>query len=383
VAGKSRLRAGDLVEVRSREEILQTLDRTGGLDALPFMPEMFQFCGRRFRVYKRAHKTCDTVNDYKGRRMDAAVHLEGLRCDGQGHGGCQAGCLLYWKEAWLRKVDDADRSSSAVAARHLAADAPSGHCTEADVIAGAQQAPDAVTGEPVYVCQATQVPAATTRLPWWSAGQYFEDYTSGNVGLARMACGLLYRGYDNVIHLGIGLGAPMRWLYDTFQRIRGGRPYPARSGNIPAGERTPTVKSELQEGDLVRVKSYDAILATCDQSGRNRGMTFDAEMVPYCGGTHRVLKKVTRIINEKTGRMQPISNPCIILDEVVCQSRYSACRLFCPRSVYPYWREIWLEKLPQTQTAGSLASDATKREARPSRSGAFVPVASLRAHADR
>jgi hypothetical protein len=255
---------------------------------------------------------------------------------------------------------------------------------EADVIAGAQREPDPETGEPVYVCQATQVPAATERLPWWHVGQYIEDYTSGNVGLVRMACGLMYRGYDNVMHLGIGIGAPMRWLYDTFQRLRGGRPYPARNGSIPPRERTPTVKSALQPGDLVRVKSYEAILATCDHTGRNRGMTFDAEMAPYCGGTHRVLKKVTHIINERTGRMQPIGNSAIILDEVVCQSRYSACRLFCPRSVYPYWREIWLEKVPEAHASErAVASDATDREAAASASSTFVPVTALRVHTER
>ena len=349
--GRTRqLRAGDLVEVCSREDILATLDRNGQLEALPFMPEMFQFCGRRFRVSKRAHKTCDTVNDYKGRRMNATVHLEGLRCDGAAHGGCQAGCLLYWKEAWLRQVDASDPVQVRMSGRDIAP--AGGHgCTDADVIAGTQQAPDPATGEPVYVCQTTQVPAATETLAWWDLSQYVEDFTSGNVGFARMASGLMFRAYDNIIHLGIGLGAPMRWLYDAFQRIRGGRPYPGRVGTIPRGERTPTVKAELQPGDLVRVKSYQAILATCDQSGKNRGMTFDAEMVPYCGGTFRVLKKVTHIINEQTGKMQPIANPCIILDGVVCQSRYSACRLFCPRSVYPYWREIWLEKVPQGQEA--------------------------------
>ena len=26
------------------------------------MPQMFEYCGKRFKVYKRAHKTCDTVN---------------------------------------------------------------------------------------------------------------------------------------------------------------------------------------------------------------------------------------------------------------------------------------------------------------------------------
>ncbi len=51
------LRAGDLVEVRSEDEILRTLDSRGTLDSLPFMPEMLPFCGKRFRVSKRADVT--------------------------------------------------------------------------------------------------------------------------------------------------------------------------------------------------------------------------------------------------------------------------------------------------------------------------------------
>ena len=100
----------------------------------------------------------------------------------------------------------------------------------------------------------------------------------------------------------------------------------------------------LQPGDLVRVKSHEEILKTLDTDGKNRGMAWDAEMVPYCGKTYRVLKRVSRIINERTGEMQEMKTPCIILDSVVCQSRYSHCRMFCPRSIYSYWREIWLER---------------------------------------
>src|ERR1044071_1652973 len=100
------IRAGDFVEVRSKEEILSTLDENGQLENLPFMPQMFQYCGKTFRVYKRAHKTCDTVNKPAGRRMSNAVHLEGIRCDGQANGGCQAGCLIFWKVAWLKKTSD-------------------------------------------------------------------------------------------------------------------------------------------------------------------------------------------------------------------------------------------------------------------------------------
>ena len=83
----------------SAEEILATLDSEGGVDGLPFMAEMLQYCGRRFRVFKSAHKSCNTLGGGGIRRMPDAVFLEDLRCDGQAHGGCQAGCLLFWKKA--------------------------------------------------------------------------------------------------------------------------------------------------------------------------------------------------------------------------------------------------------------------------------------------
>src|SRR5882762_6627696 len=170
------LRVGDVVEIRSREEILSTLDEKGCLENLPFMPEMFAFCGQRYRVYKRAHKTCDTVNDCKdkGRRMKDAVHLEGIRCDGQAHGGCEASCLIFWKVAWLRKIEpnqeNAETSQGMQKGRRQAL--PS-QCAEADVWAATQR-PGMANGEPAYVCQATQVPAATNPLPWWNWRQYVE-----------------------------------------------------------------------------------------------------------------------------------------------------------------------------------------------------------------
>jgi hypothetical protein len=40
-----KTRAGDWVEVRSKEEILRTLDKSARLDGLPFMPQMFNYCG--------------------------------------------------------------------------------------------------------------------------------------------------------------------------------------------------------------------------------------------------------------------------------------------------------------------------------------------------
>ena len=95
---------GDLVEIRSAEEILAGLDSRGEHDSLQFMPEMLQYCGRTFRIDKIAGKTCDTVNWSGMREMRSTVHLADVRCDGQAHGGCQAGCLIYWKTSWLKPV---------------------------------------------------------------------------------------------------------------------------------------------------------------------------------------------------------------------------------------------------------------------------------------
>src|SRR5579859_3985277 len=98
------LRRGDLVEVRSATEILATLDERGELEGVPFMPEMVRLCGQRFKVSARAERVCDTINWSGARSIINTVLLEDRRCDGSGHGGCEAECRLYWKEAWLVRV---------------------------------------------------------------------------------------------------------------------------------------------------------------------------------------------------------------------------------------------------------------------------------------
>jgi len=352
-----KLRVGDWVEVRSREEILRTLDRKGQLEGLPFMPQMFQYCGRRFKIYRRAHKTCDTVFPVRGRRMAGAVHLE-TRCNGLGYGECQAGCLIFWKEAWLKRVkSENDQSESAqkdTSFQRAAVDRNAG-CTEQDVWAGALASGRQNEPEPVYICQATQLPYATTELHWWDMRQYIEDFTSGNAGMWQIMKGGIYAGYYRLSLSRLGLGPLMRWFYDRFHPLWRGTLFPRHRGIIRVDEPTPVPASplNLQPGELVRVKSHGEILKTLNTENKNRGLFFDAEMVPFCGGTYRVLKRVNKIIDEKTGKMIKMKSESIILQGVFCQSRYSDCRMFCPRAIYSYWREIWLERVsPKDRDAG-------------------------------
>lgn len=340
-----KLRAGDWVKVKTKTEILATLDRNGRLDEMPFMPQMFQYCGQPFRVYKRAHKTCDTVNGTGGRRVTDAIHLD-IRCDGEAYGGCQAACLIFWKMAWLRKTDAAKicingekkLETNTLYYSRIA------NCTETDILAGIKRTGGTADTELIYTCQATQLPYFTSLLRWWDVRQYIEDYTSANASLGRIAKGCLYVTY-HLLAKRRRLGRPFRWFYDIFQSLLGGAPYPRRSGSIPLGQGTPSARLNLRPGELVRVKPYKEILMTIDANNRNKGLWFDAEHVPYCGGVYRVKSRVNKIIDEKTGKLILLKNESIILDGVICQARFSDCRMFCPRSIYPWWREIWLERL--------------------------------------
>ncbi len=355
------LRVGELVEVRSEAEILATLDANGSLDGLPFMPEMLRFCGRRLRVYRRADKTCDTITGQNlGLRMRRSLHLEGARCDGADHGGCQAECLLFWKEAWLRRVEPARGSLLwrlvADSQTRSAATAPRAPgCTAAVLHELTQQAGASDPANPKFRCQATELLSATSPLPWWQPGQYLRDWLSGNVSLVFLLRAMLFRALAKIVRTGRGYRVK-RKLYEGLARLLGEVPWPYDSGTLPG--RTPKELLHLQPGDLVEVKSRAEILATLN--GRlNRGMAFAPEMVRYCGGTYRVRARAEEIIDEKTGLMIRLGNDCIILEDVVCQSECSSRRLFCPRSIYPYWREIWLRRAAEGPDAPGGAKDAS------------------------
>jgi len=335
------LRAGELVEIRSREEIMATLDADGCLEGLPFMPEMLQFCGQRLRVYKRAHKTCDTVTKTGGRRMKNAVHFENARCDGSGHGGCQAACLLFWKEAWLKRISAKEMAASPIASLPRC---EGGLPVKWSFSTG----PDAPEDQIRYRCQATELARATSLLQWWDLRQYLEDLTSGNIGFRKLFRGARFALLRKLVNVGIGYRFIVA-AYNWVQRRRGGQSFPFVTGTQ---QKTPTAELGLAPGEWVRVKSFEEILGTLDGKNLNRGLGFDnGEMRPHCGRTYKVRGRVTRIIDEPTGKMLVMKNPCIVLDGIYCTGETPQLRLFCPRAITPYWREIWLERVPPRRSS--------------------------------
>ena len=322
-------RVGDWVEVRPLAEIMATLDENGALEATPFMPEMARYAGRRFQIVKSAHKTCDPTGSPQPhsmsqlRRMPNAVHLA-TRCDGAAHDGCEARCLLFWKKAWLRPVEGSGSGETSPA--------PVEGIDLSRLCAATRRTTK--SGELRYRCQLTEILPATTPLPILELRQYFEDASSGNVSFVDLVREFARAYVKAIVRKALALAG------------RGGSRYAVR---MPAA----AAKLDLQVGERVQVRPAKEILATLNAEWKNRGLEFEREMLRHCGCTYRVLARVSRIIDEKSGRMIMLANECIALEGVTCRGRDKCRRLFCPREPYFYWREAWLRR------ADDLSSGAT------------------------
>jgi len=298
---KTKFFPGDLVEVRSLDEILATLDDKGTFQSLPFMPEMTAFAGRQFRVSRRAFKTC--VDDADMRRLDDTVFLEEVRCSGQKHGGCDKECLIFWKEAWLKPAGSKT-------------DAPTSHAkvNEADLIALANQ-------NDQFFCQATEIINASQPLPFWEPKQYILDLLHNRISIVRWSKSMAIAFYNKIAHV----TGRKSWRF-----IAGPGTYNGTRSNL-----------NLQPGDVVKVKSLAQIQQTLDADGKHQNLLFAPSMAEFCGSTMRVQKRVENIILEGTPRQRKIKDT-VLLEGATCDG---VCHRLCPRQSLLFWRECWLEKM--------------------------------------
>ena len=107
-ANKPVLQGGDLAEVLPFDDILKGLDENGCLGKMLFMEGMKKYCGKRLRVIKKL-KTMVDEQSWRMVRLKDSVILENAICDAKGQydkEGCDRCCFYFWKEQWLRKVDE-------------------------------------------------------------------------------------------------------------------------------------------------------------------------------------------------------------------------------------------------------------------------------------
>jgi len=300
-----RLSPGDIVEVKAPDEILQTLDADGTLGHLPFMPEMVEFCGKRFHVSRRVLKTCisGSIAMMLGFRTDDVVVLDGLRCSGAAHDGCEKACTIFWREAWLRKVDDPGVPATADWTGHQRL----------------QSHLKTSTGPKTYFCQASELLKAARPLSRWERlGTCVGEVRARNCSAFEMAQ-----------RIGI-------WLLWRIRRMV--------LGEYARGTQktTPVASLNLQPGESVEVKSIGHIRDTLNDKACNRGLRFFPNMRWLCGSRSLVRNRLDKIIVDGTGEMRQLRNT-VYLDGSMCDCVHVAFG-GCPRDEFVYWREIWLRR---------------------------------------
>ena len=302
-----RLRPGDLVEVRSPHEILQTLDSDGTLHRLPFMPEMIPFCGQRIRVAQTVLKTCASGlpegSTMRGFPDGSVVTLQGVRCTGADHDGCQKYCNIFWRQEWLKPVDSQAPAASA---------AQSG-AEELRARLKTKSGPDR------YFCQASEILNVTRPLSKVERfSRSLDDLRAGNASFLEMARRVSI------------------WVFWKLRRMALG---PYGKGTC---QTTPAVTLDLQSGEHVMVKSMSSITATLNPGSYNRGLWFSPDMRLECGHEKTVYRHLERIIVDGTGEMRKMKNT-VYLKDSFCSCPHVAFG-GCPRREFVYWREIWLER---------------------------------------
>ena len=269
---------GSWVRALPLPAIVLTLDAHGTLDGLPFMPEMAAWCGRTLRVRAHVGKTCVDARPMEVRQFPArdVYLLEAVRCSGSAHGGCERECLIFWRRNWLARVSgpapEPAPPDGTPAVTRLQVLRPDGS----------------------FFCQsstlrcATQLLTSAERLSvwWW-------DWRRGNLSSFRALRQAVAPTWRKIV-----------------RRFRGAWP-------VGPLTRTPTDTLGLQPGEWVRVRPFAEIRSTLDQAGRNRGLVFEPDTVPYCGKVLQVRRRVGRMTSEPSGRMLTLANT-VILQDITC-----------------------------------------------------------------
>jgi hypothetical protein len=107
------LQPGEWVEVKSREEIEETLNSDSRLRGLGFSLDMIPFCGKHFRVTSRVERM---ILEWTGelKQLRDTVALDTVHCDGSSCRGCPRNCFFLWREDWLKRVAVEQKPSSGV-----------------------------------------------------------------------------------------------------------------------------------------------------------------------------------------------------------------------------------------------------------------------------
>jgi hypothetical protein len=173
-----------------------------------------------------------------------------------------------------------------------------------------------------YICQSTELIRATTPLAPLDFTSYIRDIRSKTYSSSELIRNLAYALFVRVRYI----------LTKTHYSYLEGQQ-----------ARTPDESLNLQPGEWVQVKTKEEIRETLNKHGMNRGLKFTLDMVPHCGKTYRVLRRLENMIDEPSRELIHLKNT-VILEDLICKG-CGEINGGCPRENYNFLREVWLKRV--------------------------------------
>jgi hypothetical protein len=105
------LQPGEVVRVKSKREIEQTLNGQFKNRGLWFDPEMTRFCGGIYRVRARVDRQIDEKTGKFMIFSNPCITLDGVTATGEYQEFAPLDERIYWREIWLERVAEKDAQS--------------------------------------------------------------------------------------------------------------------------------------------------------------------------------------------------------------------------------------------------------------------------------
>jgi len=106
-SGQANIRPGEWVKVRSKNDIRRTLDDREKYKGCRFEYEMYEHCGKTYKVLKVIDYFFDEARQKMCKCQDTVI-LDGVVCSGRQRlykVSCDRNCFFFWRVVWLEKIE--------------------------------------------------------------------------------------------------------------------------------------------------------------------------------------------------------------------------------------------------------------------------------------
>jgi hypothetical protein len=100
------IKPGDMVRVLAQDEMSILIGNSVRYKGAPLMEQMYEYCGKQYRVVDEVYYFYDEVKDKLCKCKDLVI-LDGVLCKGKKRmylQDCELNCYLFWPKDFLKKI---------------------------------------------------------------------------------------------------------------------------------------------------------------------------------------------------------------------------------------------------------------------------------------